>query len=293
MLSIFIAFLPALFMWEFAAIKVNFRLPKPLRKRLFKIGSRFALMAIVVEFLEHFVPLSGLPPLSHAFLAALFTAAIPEELVKFAGVYRVGRRELDEIGPGIAILLAVGVSLGFAVLENKLYVLGGGLGVWVVRALTAVPMHAVFGLVMGSFMAIAWRDYRRTDHVALILAVVVPIIFHFSYDFLMMLHDYDPELAWPMQLLPAVMLFEGVFAMLVTNYALNGATAIYGTRVQSDPTGKRAAVFAGLMMTLVVTFMILTLKFPQARGLPVLAVMPFVLALDLSLTAIIRMAPAR
>jgi hypothetical protein len=61
----------------------------------------------------------------------------------------------------------------------------------------------------------------------------------------------------------------------------------------SDPTGKRAAVFAALMVTRVAVFMILTLKFPQARGLPVLAVMPFVLALDLSLTAIIRMAPAR
>lgn len=280
-------------MWEFAAIKVNFRLPKPVRKRLLKIGSRFALIAIGIELLEFLVPLGELPPLSHAFLAALFTAAIPEELVKFAGVYRVGRRELDEIGPGIAILLAVGVSLGFAVLENKLYVLNGGFGLWVARALTSVPMHAVFGLVMGSFMAIAWRDYRRTDYVALTLAAAVPIVFHFSYDFLLFLHDYNPKLAWPSQLLPAVMLFEGVFAMLVTNYALNGVTAIYGARVPSDPTGKRAAIFAGLMMTLVVTFMILTLKFPQARGLPLLAVMPFVLALDLSLTAIIRMSPAR
>jgi hypothetical protein len=223
----------------------------------------------------------------------LFTAALPEELIKFAGVYRVGRRELDEIGPGIAILLAVGVSLGFAVLENKLYVLGGGFGLWIVRALTAVPMHAVFGLVMGSFMAIAWRDYRRTDYVALTLAVVLPVIFHFGYDFPLFLHDLNPRLRWPSEILPAIMLFEGVFAMLVTNYALNGVTAIYGARVASDPSGRRAAVFAGIMVLLVMTFMALTLEFPNAKNLPLLAVMPFVLALDLTFTAIIRLAPVR
>jgi hypothetical protein len=131
MISVFIAVLPVLFMWEFAAIKVNYRLPKPLRKRLFRIGSRFAILAIIIELLGKLVPLGGPTPLPHAFAAALFTTALPEELIKFAGAYRVSRRELDAIGPGIAILLAVGASLGFAVLENKLYVLGGRFALWV------------------------------------------------------------------------------------------------------------------------------------------------------------------
>ncbi len=71
--------------------------------------------------------------------------------------------------------------------------------VWLVRALTAVPMHSLFGLLMVSFMAVAWQDYRWTGYSALTLAVVVPIILNFSYDFLLMLHDYDPQLPWPSQ----------------------------------------------------------------------------------------------
>jgi hypothetical protein len=62
MISVFIAFLPALFMWEFAAIKVNFRLPKPLRKRLFKIGSRFAILAIIIELLGSWCRSAGWRP---------------------------------------------------------------------------------------------------------------------------------------------------------------------------------------------------------------------------------------
>jgi RsiW-degrading membrane proteinase PrsW (M82 family) len=293
MLSVFIAFLPALFMWEFASIKVNFRLPKALRKRLFKTGSRFALLALVVELAEHAIPLDGLPPVQHAFAGAFLIAALTEELVKFAGVYRIGRRELNEIGPGIAILLAVGVSLGFAVLENKLYVFGGGFEVWLVRAVTAVPMHAVFGLVMGSLMAIAWRDYRRTDYVTLGLAIAVPVLFHGSYDFLLMLHEYNPALLWPMQVLPVLILVEGCFAMLVTNYALNGATAIYGKRIPSDPAGMRAATLAGIMLAVVVGFIWLDLSYPNTLSLPTMAAMPLVLALDLGLTAAVRLSPAR
>jgi hypothetical protein len=156
-----------------------------------------------------------------------------------------------------------------------------------------VPMHAVAGLVMGLFMAIAWRDYRQTDYVALSLAVVVPVIFHFGYDFPLFLHNLNPHLRWPTEIFPAIMLFEGIFAMLVTDYALNGVTAIYDARVASDPSGRRAAVFAGIMVMLVVTFMVLTLEFPNAINLPLMAVMPFVLALDLTFTAIIRLAPAR
>jgi RsiW-degrading membrane proteinase PrsW (M82 family) len=291
--AVFIAFLPALFMWEFIAVKVNIRLPKPVRKRLFRIGGRFAILAWIVEALEKLIPLGNLPPLAHAFAAALVTAAVPEELVKLAAIYRFGRRELDETGPGVAVLLAVGVSLGFAVFENKLYVLGGGFGVWVLRAVTAVPMHAIFGLVMGSFMAIAWRDARRTDYRALCCALIVPIIFHFAYDFLAMLHEFDATLVWPTILLPVVMLFEAISALLLTNVALNLANAAASNRVSADPTGKRAAVLSVCMIMFVAGLVALDIEFPDARNIPLFAVLPLVLTIDITITALVRLTPER
>ncbi len=288
MLSIFIAALPALFMWEYASVKVNLRLPKAARKRLFKLGGRFALLALVFELAEGLIPLKEFSPLTHAFLQAMFIAAIPEELVKFAAVNKFGKRELDETGPGIAILLAVGASLGFAVFENKIAVFGGGFGVWLVRAVTAVPMHAIDGFTMGSFMALAWRDYRGTDYRMMALALIVPMLFHFSYDFLLFLHQYNPTLTWPTKLEPAVMLVEGLFAMILTNHAVNGQAAIYGHREMTDPYGHRALSLACVTLAITILFLALDLKFHNAPSFAMFATIPAVLTLDLGLLAYVR-----
>jgi RsiW-degrading membrane proteinase PrsW (M82 family) len=288
MISFFIVILPALFMWEFAAIKVNFRLPKTARKRLFKLGGRFALLALVIETVEGLVPLKGLPPGWHAFIQAFLMAAVTEELVKFAAVNKFGRKELDELGPGVAILLAVGASLGFAVLETKLYVLHGGLIVWAIRAVSAIPMHAIFGFVMGSFMVLAWRNPLRFDERMLVLALVVPIIFHFAYDFPLMLHDYDKTLVWPQRLEPVIMLVEGLFALILTNHAVNGATAIYGRTQPADPRGHRALGFACVTMVLMFLCLALGQELHLATTFAVLAAMPLVLTLDLGLLAYVR-----
>jgi RsiW-degrading membrane proteinase PrsW (M82 family) len=44
------------------------------------------------------------------------------------------------------------VSMGFACTENILYVLEGGYEVAIMRAFTAVPAHATFGILMGYYM---------------------------------------------------------------------------------------------------------------------------------------------
>ena len=53
------------------------------------------------------------------------------------------------------VVYAVFVSLGFALWENISYVLMYGLGTAAVRAVTAVPGHACFGVFMGAFFGLA------------------------------------------------------------------------------------------------------------------------------------------
>lgn len=288
MLSIFIAILPALLIWEIAAIIVNVRLPRETRKRLFRLGGRFALLALTIELLESLAPETGLSPIAHASMRALLLAAVPEELVKFAAVSRFGKRELNEIGPGIAILIAVGCSLGFAVFENKLYVLGGGFVVWVMRALSAVPMHAIFGFTMGSFMALSWQSRNGADNRLALLALIVPIAFHFAYDFLIYLHGYAPALLWPRKLLPPLMALEGSFALILTNHALSGQTALYGLRVPVDPKGTRALGFAATMLLLTCVILALAMELPRVYGIATYAALPLVFTLDLGLVALAR-----
>ena len=54
-----------------------------------------------------------------------------------------------------AVVYAVTAALGFAVAENILYVMDGGVGVALLRAAVAVPGHAFDGVFMGYYYGIA------------------------------------------------------------------------------------------------------------------------------------------
>lgn len=85
------------------------------------------------------------------------------------------------------IIYAAFVSLGFALTENVLYAFSYGLETAVIRAVTAIPAHMAFGIVMGIFYseakfglnnAIA-KIYYRNKRVALLL----PVLIHGLYDY--------------------------------------------------------------------------------------------------------------
>lgn len=87
-----------------------------------------------------------------------------------------------------AVVYAVSVSLGFALWENISYVLMYGLGTALLRAVTAVPGHACFGVFMGAFYGMAKRSsnygHRRRANLSLRLSVLVPVLLHGAYDFI-------------------------------------------------------------------------------------------------------------
>ena len=84
------------------------------------------------------------------------------------------------------IVYAVFVSLGFAALENIMYIMGYGLSVALSRALLAVPAHMGFGVFMGYFYSRArLRKYRRNKRgvkVNLWLSFLSATLLHGFYD---------------------------------------------------------------------------------------------------------------
>ena len=87
-----------------------------------------------------------------------------------------------------AIVYAVAASLGFAALENIMYVFtNGGFSTAILRALTAVSGHAVFGVFMGVHYGLAKRAKARgdkgTETRELFLAYLIPVLIHGFYDF--------------------------------------------------------------------------------------------------------------
>jgi len=146
-----------------------------------------AIITLPVVFIEGLLSLITFENrvIMNAFYNGFVVAGFTEELWKLGAVYLLIWRnpEFNERFDGI--VYAVFVSLGFAAVENVLYVLDGGTQVALSRALTAVPAHALFGVMMGYYLALAkFNPEERESN--MIKALVVPVLFHGFYDFILM-----------------------------------------------------------------------------------------------------------
>lgn len=136
---------------------------------------------------------SRVPSLFGRFAGALLIVGLIEESWKFIVVrfYAYGLPEFDE--PYDGIMYAVMVSLGFATVENLLYVLHGGAQVGVLRALLAVPSHAFFGVLMGFFIGEAKFAATPGRAAGLQLAGFgLAVLAHGVYDFIVFALDLRP-----------------------------------------------------------------------------------------------------
>lgn len=85
------------------------------------------------------------------------------------------------------VVYGVFVSLGFALWENIGYTAMYGLSTALVRAVTAIPGHASFGVFMGTWYGIAKRyesagDYANAEQ-SRKKALIIPLLMHGVYDF--------------------------------------------------------------------------------------------------------------
>lgn len=85
------------------------------------------------------------------------------------------------------VVYGVFVSLGFALWENIEYVALFGLGTAAIRAVTAVPGHACFGVFMGAWYGMAKRREGAGDLAGAkrmrTRALLIPALLHGFYDF--------------------------------------------------------------------------------------------------------------
>ncbi|WP_321371223.1 PrsW family glutamic-type intramembrane protease [uncultured Draconibacterium sp.] len=158
---------------------------EPLRLLLFALLAG-GLTVIPILFLESFLDRFSMrfPWLLSAAWRAFVVAAFSEELFKYLALYILiwKSREFNEKFDGI--VYAVYVSLGFAAVENVLYVMDGGLSTGVMRAITAVPAHAIFGITMGFYFGLA-KFYEKEQKSLKQKALLFPIILHGIYDFIL------------------------------------------------------------------------------------------------------------
>ncbi len=109
--------------------------------------------------------------------------ALIEEFSKFIFVRWVLYPNKHFNEPFDGIVYAVSVSLGFAGLENILYVMNSdnGVAVGVLRMFTAVPAHATFAVLMGYFLGRAKHEQGKSYLAWYGLGAAT--LFHGAYDY--------------------------------------------------------------------------------------------------------------
>ncbi|MGM0649734.1 MAG: PrsW family intramembrane metalloprotease [Bacteroidota bacterium] len=121
----------------------------------------------------------------HAFVISFFVAGLCEETMKLLAFMLLIWRRSYFMEKFDAIVYAVYISLGFALVENIMYVASGGSQIGLTRAITAVPAHAIFGIAMGFYLSKA----KFTSHnrfIKLLQAWFVPIVLHGTYNYIIM-----------------------------------------------------------------------------------------------------------
>lgn len=145
----------------------------------------------------------GFSRIIYNFIENFFVVALVEEGLKFLALYFVTRKNKNFNSLFDGLLYAVFVSLGFAAYENIGYVFKFGLSAALMRAVTAVPAHCFFGVMMG-YQYSMWHMYKKAEmkekelkvyglidgskkpfsgDIYMALSIIVPVAAHGLYDF--------------------------------------------------------------------------------------------------------------
>jgi len=171
-----LALAPSLFIFLYIYRKDCYE-PEPLHlvAWVFFLGALTVVPAAIIELL-----------FPEGVVSSAFVAPVVEEALKFLVVFFAIYRHPQFDEPMDGIVYATAAGLGFATIENILYVLEGGIAVGIIRAIASVPGHVVFSCIWG--FALGTAKFRpQNERSALILAglfsaMLLHGIFNFSLE---------------------------------------------------------------------------------------------------------------
>lgn len=204
-----------------------------LRKQIAKEPSRTlfhtfiygAIMTFPIMFIQHVFEEEHI--FEHIFFRnVLFTSALEEFfkwLILLLAIYR--HVEFEDAYDGI--LYGASVSLGFATVENILFLLTYGTDIAFMRALLPVSSHALFGVVLGYYFGQAKFASEERKVKLLAFAFLAPFSLHVIYNSIFLIQELFLYLIIPF------MLFLWWFGLTRVKYAHTFAMQQFRRRAQS------------------------------------------------------------
>lgn len=157
--------------------------PEPigLLAKSFVFGMIAVLVTLMISFpLEMFVPTRD-EDLTGQAVHAFLLVALVEEFSKFIFVRGILYNHPHFNEPFDGIVYSVMVGMGFATLENILYVSQGGFATALARMFTAVPAHGTFAVLMGYYLGKAKFEHSKGYLAA--TGLLAATAFHGAYDY--------------------------------------------------------------------------------------------------------------
>lgn len=209
--------------------------PAGLLIKLFLLGMLSCVPAGIIENIGS-VPIESFADnrLMYSMLTYLILVPAAEECSKFV-MLRTTWKNQNFNYTFDGIVYGVIVSLGFATLENILYVmLDGTFTIAIVRGVLSVPLHCTCGVFMGYYYGVAKglevQGLRDRASFARKLAIAVPWVIHGLYDFAV---DSDSVLVLILGLFMTVVVF--IIAARQVRFASKHDTPIYPNIALPDP----------------------------------------------------------
>lgn len=154
----------------------------------FLLGALMVIPSIFVE--EILIKLNVFTGIGQALFNAFIVAALTEEFFKRLVVLKFPYRTSYFNEKLDGIVYGVFVALGFATVENIMYVVftytnNPFIGLY--RGIFSVPAHGVFGITMGYYLSLAkFNTDEKTKKSNLIKSLLMPVLLHGIFDFILM-----------------------------------------------------------------------------------------------------------
>jgi RsiW-degrading membrane proteinase PrsW (M82 family) len=139
-----------------------------------------AILTFPILFIQHVFEVEHI--FQSMFLRNVLFTSVLEEFFKWLILVMAIYQHVEFDDPYDGILYGASVSLGFATVENILYIFTFGMDTAFLRALLPVSSHAIFGVVMGYYLGRAKFALSESSKPLLFIALLAPLSLHMMYN---------------------------------------------------------------------------------------------------------------
>lgn len=159
--------------------------------KVFSIGALISIPAIAIE--DFLIKIYINNEYIYLIYISFIVAALTEEFLKYIVLISCVLNSKYYTEKLDGIVYSVFLTLGFATIENIIYIFGESylsvLELGLSRALISIPAHIMFAITMGYYLSIYKfnKDNKNRKRIYLFKVLFFPVLFHGIFDFLLIL----------------------------------------------------------------------------------------------------------